>query len=125
MKILHDNMKAFEQAVARNKWFALACLTLVLAFSLGFGAELGKSNRGTGCYMDAERALFGSRKAKMYVHEIPVERIVTAKTHYSVCLLANGIDVRSVPVFEELFPFTSEAIRQVDTGESALFESVE
>jgi hypothetical protein len=125
MKLLHDNMKAFEAAVARNKWFALACLALVLTFSLGFGAVLNKSNSGTGCYLDAERALFGSRRSKLYAHEISVERIAQARTLYSVCLLANGIDVRSVPAFEELFPFTSEAIRQVNTGEAGLFESIE
>jgi hypothetical protein len=108
MKTLHDGMHTFEQAVIQNKWFSLACVTLLMASSVGVGAVLNKSTNGTACYVDAERTLFGPKKNRIYAHEVSPDIVMQARTHYSVCLLANGIDVRSVPEFEELFPFTAE-----------------
>lgn len=122
MKILHDNMKAMEQAVFRNKWFALACLSLLLVSSLGAAAVFGKSNSGTSCYLDAERALFGGRFSRVLAHEISPDKVMQARTYYSVCLLSKGIDVRSAPTFEELFPFTAQMIMN---NESDMFEAVE
>lgn len=125
MKILHDNMKALEQAIFRNKWFALACLSVLLAYSVAAAAVFGKSNNGTSCYLDAERALFGGRFSRVLAHEIAPDSIMQARTLYSVCLLSKGIDVRSAPTFEELFPFTATVIldSSFETGEG--FESAE
>lgn len=122
MKILHDHMRALEQAVFRNKWFALACITLLLASSLGAAAVFGKSNNGTSCYLDAERALFGGRFSRVLAHEISPDKVMQARTYYSVCLLSKGIDVRSAPTFEELFPFTAQMIMN---NEADMFEAVE
>ncbi len=125
MKILHDNMKAFEVAIARNKWFALACLGVLLGFSVAAAAVFGKSNSGTSCYLDAERALFGGRFTQVLAHEISPDKVMQARTLYSVCLLAKGIDVRSAPTFEELFPFTSKVLLESASDTSDLFEAIE
>ncbi len=118
-------MKALEQAIFRNKWFALACLTTVLAFSVSAAAVLGKSNNGTSCYLDAERALFGGRFSRVLAHEISPDKIMQARTLYSVCLLSKAIDVRSAPTFEELFPFTAKVILESSSETGDMFEAAE
>jgi hypothetical protein len=125
MKILHDNMRALEQAVFRNKWFALASVALLLMSSLGAAAVFGKSNNGTSCYLDAERALFGGHFSRVLAHEISPDKIMQARTYYSVCLLSKGIDVRSAPTFEELFPFTAQVLLGGDGDMNDMFEAVE
>lgn len=118
-------MRSVEQAVFRNKWFALACATLLLASSLGAAAVFGKSNSGTSCYLDAERALFGGRFSRVLAHEISPDKIMQARTYYSVCLLSKGIDVRSAPAFEELFPFTAKIMLESEGDIGDMFEAVE
>jgi hypothetical protein len=108
MHALHHGIQAFEDAIVKNKWFTLACVALVIFSSVGIMSVLHISDSGAGCYLDAERALFGDRKHRIFAHEVAPETVTFARTHYNVCLLTNGIDVRSVPAFEELFPFTAE-----------------
>jgi hypothetical protein len=107
-------MQAIEKAVINNKWLTFAWAVLFFALSLGVFAVMHTSNSGADCYLDAEQTLFDS--GKRYVHEVPEEAIVEARTHYNVCLLANGIDVRSVPAFEELFPFTANMEQSYKTN---------
>ncbi len=118
-------MRALEQAVFRNKWFALASVALLLMSSLGAAAVFGKSNNGTSCYLDAERALFGGRFSRVLAHEISPDKVMQARTYYSVCLLSKGIDVRSAPNFEELFPFTAQVLLDGEGNMNDMFESVE
>jgi hypothetical protein len=108
MHALHHGIQAFEDAIVKNKWFTLACVSLLVLSSVGIMSVQHVSDGGAGCYLDAERALFGDRKHRIFAHEVAPETVTFARTHYSVCLLTNGIDVRSVPAFEELFPFTAE-----------------
>lgn len=99
---LHHHMSTVEAAVLRNKWFTLASVALLLMFSaIVYGLSSARQQSGAECYDATDDFLFSGYQ---YLHELPAEHIISARVFYYQCLLRRGVDVRSAPTFELLFP---------------------
>ncbi len=95
-------MNTVEEAILRNKWFTLACFALLLMFSaVVYGLSSARQQSGAECYDATDDFLFSGYQ---YLHELPPEHIVSARVFFYQCLLRRGVDVRSAPSFEQLFP---------------------
>lgn len=123
-------IESLEETVIRNKWFTLALVTVALAGGAVFYAYHDQKQGIAECFREASKLAYGSPR-----HSGPmlmpngeemnasVASGDLARAYFGMCLVVNGVDARSVPPFEDLFPqmtvsknFQSESFDVLDSA---------
>lgn len=112
----HKVIKNVEEALADNKWFILACLSLGV-FTLFVSITVHKitgeafynSDGRMSCIEGTQEMLYGPANNSTSWDEIAFDPatigdVTSARSFFYNCLLENRIDIRSVATFETLFP---------------------
>jgi hypothetical protein len=109
----HLHFSRAEEAILRNKWFSLACVTLLfLAFA--YFNSLTTSNQFRG------RTLRCHDIAVDIIHSngYNVEAWRAAKAQFNTCLLVQGIHPYDIPAFDDMFPYPTQQDDAFGVGES-------
>jgi hypothetical protein len=95
-----------EQAFIRNKWFVLACVAVAAMVGMFMYSATDYSRRATSCVQYADSILHDHDQYQFIDSdgwENDTARRDSARASYLSCLMTNGIDIRSVPSFDEIF----------------------
>lgn len=95
-----------EQSFIRNKWFVLACVFVASLIGMFLYSATDYSRRATACVTYADQILH-DRDTYQFIDsdgwENDTARRDSARASYMSCLMTSGIDIRSVPSFDEIF----------------------
>lgn len=102
-----NSLHSMEQTFINNKWFVLACIFVAALIGMFIYTAGDYSRRTTSCYILASDVLTDAVKYSFVDNlgwDDATKRENAARALYNSCLLTNGIDIRSVPTFDEIFP---------------------
>jgi hypothetical protein len=104
-------IESFEGSIIRNKWFSLALISAAF-IGTAYVYQVHATKDGVAdCFRNSSEIAYSSaRKHGERVNEHG-EKMNTsvasgdlARAYFGMCLVINGVDTRTVPAFEELFP---------------------
>lgn len=106
-----EAVESFEKSVVKNKWFTLATVALVLVGGAVFYSVHETRENVADCFRTASDIAYGSPRHTGEIQTPWGEKLNAsvasgdlARAYFGMCLVVNGVDARSVPPFEELFP---------------------
>ncbi len=96
----HIHFRTVEQAIIRNKWFALACVSLLFTAFAYINTRTSRAdftNRALRCHDIAVSVI--------HSNGYNVESWRAAKAQFNTCLLVQGIRPGGIPAFDDMFPY--------------------
>ena len=109
----HVHFRTVEQAIIRNKWFSLACVTFLFVLFAYIHTDSSRA-----AYTD--RALECHTIAASVIHHdgYNVASWRAAKAQFNTCILIQGIHPMSIPAFDDMFPYPIDADNAFESGQS-------
>jgi hypothetical protein len=96
----HIHFRTVEQAIIRNKWFSLACVTLLFVL---FAYVNGQSSRNS--FVGGSVQCHDIAVRVIHDNGYNIESWRAAKAQFNTCLLVQGINPSRVPAFDDMFPY--------------------
>jgi hypothetical protein len=108
--IIHA-VESLEASVIKNKWFVLAGVSIFLTLGGIFYAIHDVKENVADCFRQSSDIAYSSVRHSGEMTDIYGEKMNAsvasgdlAKAYFGMCLVVNGVDARTVPPFEDLFP---------------------